>query len=83
MTIQISLFGFGDERPKPFGDNDILNISRKAPDTLEQILNDVGIDPASGVTVMRNNKLVTNDSWSRTAMEDGDTLTVLMAIEGG
>ncbi len=51
--------------------------------TLDQTLRAAGFDPASGITVMRNNQLVAKDSWAQTVMENDDSLTVLMAIEGG
>ncbi len=83
MTIEVSLFGFGDDRPATFGSSDRINLSGAEGTTLDNVLQQAGFVDTHGLSAMQNGKLVPPTEWSSRAIEDGDTIKVLMAIEGG
>lgn len=60
---------------------------RTLPDgaTVPALLSHLGIDPesATGVAVARNGTVVRRQDWGDTALEDGDTLEVIQAQQGG
>lgn len=85
MTVEVSLFGFGSDKPRSFGQSDRLNVTL-APGqqtTVKQLLSQVGFSDMHGLSAMLNGTLVPHPEWDTQRVSDGDALKVLMAIEGG
>lgn len=85
MSVEVSLFGFGDDKPRPFGQSDTLNVTLAAGQTItvKQTLDQAGFTDLHGLSAMLNGTLVAHSEWDTKTVSDGDALKVLMAIEGG
>lgn len=85
MTVEVSLFGFGDDKPGSFGQSDTLNVTLAAGQTItvKQLLGQAGFKDLHGLSAMLNGTLVPHSEWDSRSVNDDDTLKVLMAIEGG
>lgn len=83
MSIDVSLFGFGDDRPRTFGNNDSISITVAEGATLNTALQEAGFLDMHGLSAMVNGKLVPPGEWSSRPVADGDAIKILMAIEGG
>ncbi len=83
MSIEVSLFGFGDDRPQTFGRNDRISLRTENGITLNAVLLQAGFKDTHGLSAMVNGKLVPPGEWSSRVIDDGDAVKLLMAIEGG
>ena len=83
MNVEVSLFGFGEDRPPSFGRNDRLELTLDQPATVADALDQAGFPELAGLSAMLNNALVPPRKWQDTPLSDGDALKVLLAIEGG
>ena len=83
MKVAVSLFGFGEDRPHTFGNNDKLELTFQPQSAVIDALQSAGLATTHGISVMLNNVLVPQSDWASKVLADTDALTVLMAIEGG
>lgn len=83
MRVELSLFGFGGDRPTAFGNSDQLQLTLEKKTTISHALEIAGFDEIGSLSTMLNNTLVTPHDRSTRELFDGDALTILMAIEGG
>ena len=85
MTVEVSLFGFGDDKPGSFGKSDTLDVTLAVGQsvTVKQLLGQAGFRDLHGLSAMLNGTLVAHSDWDSKTVNDGDALKVLMAIEGG
>lgn len=83
MSVEVSLFGFGDERPSAFGANNELALPVGSDTTIEKALNQAGVTEPESLSAILNGTMVPRPDWSTTLLADGDKLKLLMAIEGG
>jgi len=83
LIITVSLFGFGDDRPAAFGNSDYLDLTMQGSETIAVAIDRSGLKETEGIATMLNGKLVQSGDWDTTTMYDGDTLKILLAIEGG
>jgi sulfur carrier protein len=52
--------------------------------TIEELLGACGIDPSSpGVAVALNDRVVRRAAWTETAIDDGDRVEIITAMQGG
>ncbi len=83
MSVELSLFGFGDERPAAFGTSNQLVLPVGENTTVEVALKQAGVTDPESLSAILNGTMVPRPDWSSTALCDGDELKLLMAIEGG
>lgn len=83
MKVELSLFGFGDDRPRSFGTSDHLTLTLPESTAVAAALSKAGFSALESVTAVLNSKVVPPQDWDTTPMTDGDALKVLLAIEGG
>lgn len=83
MAIEITLFGFADERPLAFGGDNRLQLEIDTPATPRAVLHAVGIDDGTGLVLMHRDRVVPARDWDETIVVDRDRLTLLAAFEGG
>ncbi len=82
MTVEITLFGFGEDCPPGFQRN-TLQLSLNRAEGLKRVLNMAGLDNLDGLVLLVNNRGVSASEWSKTRIIDNDSIKVLSAIEGG
>ena len=82
MSVEITLFGFGDDRPHGFKDN-TRQINPGKVKQLDKVLELAGFDNLEGLVLLLNNKGVPQQDWSETRIQDNDSIKILSAIEGG
>jgi sulfur carrier protein ThiS len=83
MSVEIRLFGFGEDRPARFGGSNRLRIDVDAPASVRALLRAAGIEAAPDLVVMDCDRVIAPNGWDESRIEDGATLTVMSAIEGG
>ena len=83
MAIEISLFGFGDERPAAFGDHSRLELTMPAPLSPHALLQAAGFDDTEGLVLIVDDAVIPVADWQRPLIVDGAAVTVLSAFEGG
>ena len=83
MTIEISLFGFGDERPAAFGGGNRLALAAPAPLSPQALLQAAGFDATEGLVLIVDDTVIPVGDWQRPLIDDGTAVTVLSAFEGG
>ena len=83
MTVEIKLFGFGDERPAIFGDSNSLLLDIATPATPRSLLRAAGIDEELGLVLMDRDNVIPPQCWDDLIIEDQQRLTLLSAFEGG
>jgi sulfur carrier protein ThiS len=83
MAIEITLFGFGDDRPAAFGDKNRLSLELETPATPRAVLHGAGIDDATGLVLMNRDQVIPPRQWEDEIVDDDDRLTLLAAFEGG
>ena len=83
MTIEIKLFGFGDERPAIFGASNSLQLDIATPATPRALLRAAGIDEEAGLVLMNRDSVIPPQEWDEKIIEDSQSLTLLSAFEGG
>lgn len=83
MSIEITLFGFGEDRPAPFGSENRLRLELDTPATPWAVLRAAGIDDANGLVLMNQDQVIPPRDWDSKLINDEDNLTLLAAFEGG
>ena len=83
MTVEIKLFGFGDERPAIFGGGNRLCLDIATPATPRALLHAAGIDEEVGLVLMSRDSVIPPQEWDEAIIEDSQSLTLLSAFEGG
>jgi sulfur carrier protein ThiS len=83
MTIEITLFGFGDDRPPAFNGKNCLSLEIETPATPSTVLRRAGIEDATGLVLMNQDQVIPPAQWENAVIEDQDRLTLLSAFEGG
>lgn len=54
------------------------------PTTLERLVEQLGLgDDPRGVAVALNSTVVPRDRWALTRLNDGDTIEIIHAVQGG
>ena len=83
MAVEVRLFGFGGIRPKGFHDSDIARFDIATPTSPRALLNHLEIDDATGMVMMRRERLLPQTQWDQPVIADGERITLMWAIEGG
>ena len=83
MTIEIRLFGFGEDRPTRFNGKNHLQLDIETPTSARALLRSVGIEEAADLILMDAEIVIPPDQWGKPRIVDHSTLTVMSAIEGG
>ena len=83
MTVEIKLFGFGDQRPAAFHGANSLQLEIETPTSPRALLRAVGIDDDSGLVLMNRDSVIPLQNWDDAIIEDRQSLTLLSAFEGG
>ncbi len=83
MSVDIRLFGFGDERPARFKGKNRLQIEIETPTSVRAILCSLGIEEAADLILMDADTVIPAAQWSAPRIGDQATLTIMSAIEGG
>ena len=83
MAIEISLFGFGDERPAVFGGGNRLALAASSPLSPQALLQAAGFDDTEGLVLIVDDTVIPVGDWQRPQIDDGAAVTVLSAFEGG
>lgn len=83
MTVEIKLFGFGDERPAIFGSDNCLQLDIATPASPRALLRAAGIDEEIGLVLMNRDSVIPPQHWGEKIIEDHQSLTLLSAFEGG
>jgi len=83
VAIEISLFGFGDERPAVFGDSGRLALAVPAPLSPNDLLQAAGFDDTEGLVLIVDDAVIPVADWRRPMIDEGAAVTVLSAFEGG
>lgn len=83
MAIEITLFGFGDDRPPAFRGENRLRLDIETPATPWTVLRRAGIEDAAGLVLMNKDQVIPPRQWENEIVEDDDRLTLLSAFEGG
>lgn len=83
MTIEITLFGFGDDRPPRFGSANRLRLDLETPTTPRAVLRAAGIDDDTGLVLMNRDVVIPAQHWDDSIIKDQERLTLLSAFEGG
>lgn len=83
MTVELRLFGFGDERPAKFGGSNSLQLDITTPATPRSLLRAAGIDEEIGLVLMDRDNVIPPQSWDDAIIQDQQRLTLLSAFEGG
>jgi sulfur carrier protein ThiS len=83
MTIEIRLFGFGDDRPARFNGKNRLQVDIETPTSARALLRSAGIEEAADLILMDAETVIPQDQWGKPRIVDLAILTVMSAIEGG
>lgn len=83
LKVEISLFGFGDDRPPFFEGRNQKQLILDKEVSARSAMMQAGFSDFSGLVLMRNNSVIAENLWEDTALHDGDKLKVLSAFEGG
>jgi len=83
VTIEIKLFGFGDDRPPSFSNDNTIRLDVDTPTTPWLLLRAIGITDATGLVLMNADQVIPQRQWNDAILQDFDRLTLLSAFEGG
>lgn len=83
MSIEITLVGFGDERPSTFAGSNRLQLDIETPATPRSVLAAAGIADVEGLILMNTVQVIPVRHWGEPLVQDRDRLTLLSAFEGG
>lgn len=83
MPVEITLIGFGDERPASFGGGNRLRVDIATPATPRAVLSAAGIAEPEGLILMNTVQVIPTRQWDKPLIDDRDRLTLLSAFEGG
>jgi sulfur carrier protein ThiS len=82
MTVEITLFGFGDDCPAGFVNNR-KTLDVPSVQNLIEVLRLAGFDDFDGIALLVNGSGVAPPNWESRIILNGDSIKVLSAIEGG
>ena len=71
MSIEVALFGFGEERPPRFGDADRIELSLDTPVTPMNLLAEAGFTETRDLLLVVDGAVVLASDWERTHIDDG------------
>ncbi|MCP4389238.1 MAG: hypothetical protein GY802_13160 [Gammaproteobacteria bacterium] len=83
MAIEVTLFGFGDDRPAAFKGENRLRLEIETPATPWTVFRKAGIEDPTGLVLMNQDQVIPPAKWENDIVEDHDRLTLLSAFEGG
>ena len=83
MSIEIKLFGFGDDRPAQFNGKNSLQLDIETPASPLKLLREVGIEDTTGLILMNADRVIPFEQWHESIIQDQTTLTIMSAFEGG
>ncbi len=83
MAVEITLIGFGDERPARCVDGNRLTLDIQTPATPRAVIAAAGITEPDGLILMNTVQVIPERCWEEPLIEDRDRLTLLSAFEGG
>ena len=83
MSIEVSLFGFGDVRPAVFGRADRIELSLATPVAPANLLSAAGFDDTRDLLLIVDDELLLASDWERARIADGASVRIMSAIEGG
>jgi len=83
MSIEIKLFGFGDDQPAQFNGKNRLQIDIDTPASPLKLLREVGIEDTAGLILMNADRVIPFEQWDESSIQDQTTLTIMSAFEGG
>lgn len=83
MTIDVRLFGFGDDQPPAFAGKNRLQLDITTPATPRAVLQAVGIVELTGLVLMNHDSVIPGQHWDDRIIDDNAHLTLLSAFEGG
>lgn len=83
QPIEISLFGFGDDRPAFFEGKNLKLLTLGKNTSVGSVMLQAGFADTSGLVLMINDTVVGEKQWGTTEVCSGDKLKVLSAFEGG
>lgn len=83
MAVEITLVGFGDERPASFAGGNRLLLDIATPATPRAVIAAAGIGDPEGLILMNTVQVIPERQWGEPLVEDRDRLTLLSAFEGG
>ena len=83
FEIEVSLFGFGDDRPTCFGNRNKIQLTLDNPASVSAVLLQAGFVDTNGLVIMLNNSAVAEKQWHSRILSSGDKLKILSAFEGG
>ncbi len=83
MTIEVSLFGFGDVRPAVFGRADPIELTLDTPASPTVVLRAAGFDDTRDLLLIVDDELLLASDWDRARIDDGASIRIMSAIEGG
>ncbi len=82
MTVEITLFGFGEDCPAGFVNNR-KTLDVPSVQNLIEVLRLAGFDDFDGIALLVNGSGVAPPNWESRIILNGDSIKVLSAIEGG
>ena len=83
MAVEITLVGFGDERPASFAGGNRLLLDIATPATPQAVIAAAGITDPEGLILMNTVQVIPARQWHEPLIDDRDRLTLLSAFEGG
>ena len=83
MTVEISLFGFGDERPAAFAGGNRIELALPVPVSPNALLQAAGFEATEGLVLIVDERVIPVADWQQPLIDDGIAVTVLAAFEGG
>ena len=83
MAVEITLVGFGNERPAPFAAGNRLRLDIATPATPRAVIAAAGIADPEGLILMNSVQVIPERQWNEPLIDDRDRLTLLSAFEGG
>lgn len=83
MAVEITLVGFGEERPAGFAGGNRLLLEIATPATPRAVIAAAGISDPGGLILMNTVQVIPERQWGEPLVEDRDRLTLLSAFEGG
>ena len=83
MTIEVRLFGFGDDQPPAFCGRNSLQVDVPTPATPRAVLQAAGISDTNGMVLMDQDSVIPGHQWDDGIVNDEARLTLLSVFEGG
>lgn len=83
MAVSVALVGFGDDRPPAFADGSQIDVAVDGSVSIEALLHQIDLGATMGLALLLNGKVVPQPDRSSILVQDGDLVTVMLALEGG